>query len=913
MASSPNSPACGFDAPARRVALQQHSTYAVLAVHHRTVWVDHMIKLGNRAKRPEDGEVFQSKDDALDRLNSYGFSIGCRFSTKSARVGRANPTPNWDFVCAGFGEDTQNKHRLEPAKRQNKEGEIISKRQRDTTNNRHGCQTMYSVSYKMKRQRCPDLGYEFRGRWRVEEHDSSHILPADPLLDPIFRQKTDAFRTLALDAEWLRGGKQSYIEAQGLLKARGAGLILGRKEYYNLVRNSPNKPEDHDSMTVMLVELEAQGWRYTTRTADTEVDPITGVPKERKLVQIVFWREEAVEMIQRFCSGHVVSVDATFSTNNKRMPLLTAVGVTNEGTHFPVAFSYCPSEDEDSYTYFLESIDSHIFEPTGIQRPQVVLSDMAKGFAAAVRSNVWPGVYHQLCSWHCGKAMTAGVRDKGRHTKREMEGLINAVDENERHGIQHFVFQYVDSATTLLLGERRRHLLTLSPSDATRTYLNGQYFGKEEQFTLVHTGQHPNLGKRATQMNESWHATIKVTVHAQMSLHKAIIAIGDACLAVYTRHLERESSMMNKAATAIGNHAAFRPLRSSISHYAQRLIWKEWLELQAGEPPANEVASFDINSEIENCTCSARLQFSLPCRHILIPIHREEYNSIPLSLIHPRWRTKRPGTTGELLARPGWKPSYMREEEDWRPGRVDLEREWIDVIELRDRLPAEEFARHTNQIRQSLTNLKKAANYHKSVSELPIQPPDKIPQTKIRRTKPAQNARGMTRSEIIADDNRQAVKQQNEADREAAMLRERQQTMDEGIFMASSPPPPARLPFDLLDLEEEVPHSSQPRCAQTPPLPLAPSPIRAPKKAPKKSHKRTFSKLNARELEPPTSSDPLGMNSDSPLSTAPAVLARRSVRDLRRPVTNYKALNNGDSQHARSSPRRGDKLKTPRN
>jgi hypothetical protein len=44
-------------------------------------------------------------------------------------------------------------------------------------------------------------------------------------------------------------------------------------------------------------------------------------------------------------------IDGTFNTNKERLPLLIAVGVLNSGKTFLVAFSYCPSESEESFKF----------------------------------------------------------------------------------------------------------------------------------------------------------------------------------------------------------------------------------------------------------------------------------------------------------------------------------------------------------------------------------------------------------------------------------------------------------------------------------------------------------------------------------------------------------------------------------
>ena len=43
------------------------------------------------------------------------------------------------------------------------------------------------------------------------------------------------------------------------------------------------------------------------------------------------------------------------------MPLLIAVGVLNSERTFPVAFSYVPSENEESFTFFWDSMKAECF------------------------------------------------------------------------------------------------------------------------------------------------------------------------------------------------------------------------------------------------------------------------------------------------------------------------------------------------------------------------------------------------------------------------------------------------------------------------------------------------------------------------------------------------------------------------
>ena len=102
-----------------------------------------------------------------------------------------------------------------------------------------------------------------------------------------------------------------------------------------------------------------------------------------KLVQIVFWLLDRVNLIRRFCSGHLIEVDATFRTNDKRMPLIISVGLTNKNKQFAMAFSYYLGETIVSYFNFFSVLNSEIFTD-GISPLKVTLIDNSTSMRLAV-------------------------------------------------------------------------------------------------------------------------------------------------------------------------------------------------------------------------------------------------------------------------------------------------------------------------------------------------------------------------------------------------------------------------------------------------------------------------------------------------------------------------------------------------
>ena len=108
-----------------------------------------------------------------------------------------------------------------------------------------------------------------------------------------------------------------------------------------------------------------------------------------KLVQIVFWLLDKVDLIRRFCSGHLIEVDATFRMNDKRMPLITSVGLINENKQFAIAFSYCLGETAVSYSNFFSVLNFEIFTD-GISSPKVALIDNSASIYLAVANGALP-------------------------------------------------------------------------------------------------------------------------------------------------------------------------------------------------------------------------------------------------------------------------------------------------------------------------------------------------------------------------------------------------------------------------------------------------------------------------------------------------------------------------------------------
>ena len=69
-----------------------------------------------------------------------------------------------------------------------------------------------------------------------------------------------------------------------------------------------------------------------------------------------------MDVARRFVSGFLLVIDGTFNTNTRRLPLLIVVGKLGSGRTFPIAFSWAPSEDIESYCFFWICLIEHCFQ-----------------------------------------------------------------------------------------------------------------------------------------------------------------------------------------------------------------------------------------------------------------------------------------------------------------------------------------------------------------------------------------------------------------------------------------------------------------------------------------------------------------------------------------------------------------------
>ncbi len=304
-------------------------------------------------EEPITGEIFDDVDHAERRLRAFALAEG--FDIRRTGGGPVT-NPGARFQCYQYALKTRNYRRLEEYVQRNKEGEIISRRKRENTHiTGSGCNWQVNVSFKdLDRRGSGNKAFQLT----VKSLDHvGHPLLANPLSIQSHRKDLEEFRAVQAAASLHRQAVIPFSTSRRIFEAMDEfGVTLTAKEYYNSLRYTQVDKRNAHTIAAIQAALEDTGFLSSCRVAVSVADGT------RKLAQIWFSHSVLLEAAARFVSDFLLVIDGTFNTNNLRMPLLVAVGILNSGATFPVAFSFCPAENSDSYDFFWRCMKEYVFK-----------------------------------------------------------------------------------------------------------------------------------------------------------------------------------------------------------------------------------------------------------------------------------------------------------------------------------------------------------------------------------------------------------------------------------------------------------------------------------------------------------------------------------------------------------------------
>ena len=341
---------------------------------------------------PEDGEQFDTPEEAIERLQDYAFSQGFVVVTGSCGS-RGNPRKY--YHCIHHGVETQNNRKLDEHVGPK---DAPTNRRRELTRTRGlGCKWRLSISYKRV-----DIREEGPKAWflcvKEDQLTHSHPLQVNPFSYEEHRLRSPDYNR-ALEIARSHRTVLSYNASDRILANSERDfdevLHINKKKFYNLIPSTTRN--QREILIGFLAVIEAYPDMITRTRFEYENDA-NGVPIKRILKQISWMDTQQRHWAKRFCSEFVIEFDATFNTNKLKMLLFVSIGITNTNMTFPVAFSFALSESQIACTAFLVFLKEEVWIE-GTTPPRVGIVDQGKGMWASLEEEM-PALERQLCQWH---------------------------------------------------------------------------------------------------------------------------------------------------------------------------------------------------------------------------------------------------------------------------------------------------------------------------------------------------------------------------------------------------------------------------------------------------------------------------------------------------------------------------------
>ncbi|GFY85687.1 hypothetical protein Acr_04g0004250 [Actinidia rufa] len=124
-------------------------------------------------------------------------------------------------------------------------------------------------------------------------------------------------------------------------------------------------------------------------------------PATNEIIDILWVHPKSLELFIYFPT--VLIIDATYKTNEYRIPLLEVVGITSTMQIYSLIFAYLANEKFDRLTWALGTLKKLIIEK-GAVMPSVFVTDQDLVLMKAIET-YFPTTRHILCIWHINQNM----------------------------------------------------------------------------------------------------------------------------------------------------------------------------------------------------------------------------------------------------------------------------------------------------------------------------------------------------------------------------------------------------------------------------------------------------------------------------------------------------------------------------
>jgi alpha-glucosidase len=328
-----------------------------------------------------------------------------------------------------------------------------------------------------------------------------------------------------------------------------------------------------------------------------------------KILNLFFAHPGSIHLAR--INHHVALLDATYKTNQYKLPLLHVIGQAASNQLFLIAFCFLDFEDEENYEWAVNNLKTLIWRPK--KTPKVFITDCETALRNAL-ANVFPGLQAHLCTWHLNKNITTNC-------KKHFTGG-SSEDSWEQFLTLWKMVTY--SKTSNQYYDNFENLKTfLSTRPGVLEYITNSIIPVKELFVAAWASQHPHL--RNLSRVELGHTYLKFFL--KNSTGNLLLVFKSLALAVDAQinHVH-ESIRKDTIKLLVDVPKCFIPVLGKISSFA---IQQCLIQFNC------------LSSKNQTKTCSQTLLrgVGIPCSHWLADI-LESGNCLMPDDFHLQWHLK---------------------------------------------------------------------------------------------------------------------------------------------------------------------------------------------------------------------------------------------------------------------------------
>ncbi|GFZ21224.1 hypothetical protein Acr_29g0003860 [Actinidia rufa] len=396
-------------------------------------------------------------------------------------------------------------------------------------------------------------------------------------------------------------GSTQPREILNVLKERDSANTTGIQSIYNtiarqkVVQRGGLNPTQH-----VLDQLISKRYLHAFMTN----------PATKEITDIVWVHPKSLDLFINFPT--VLIIDATYKTNEYRIPLLEVVGITSTMQTYSLMFAYLANEKSDRLTWALGTLKNLMVEK-GALMPSVLVSDRDLALMKAIET-CFPTARHILCIWHINQNVVKYCSPiLGSEMTRFFASWHSLIKSSTPESYQ--------QKWHILVGEFKSY------PRATKYLWETWLRPYKERFVDAWLDTCMHLGSNSSQRAESAHARLKLYLGDTMSsldtsfgkkIHKMLRIQFSSIQKSFERSLNIQRHKQR-------TDSIFSAVICQISLEALELIDEQ---LQYANTASPFLAGY--------CNCTIKVTHGLPCMHDLANYH-SQCIPIPLSDIDSHW------------------------------------------------------------------------------------------------------------------------------------------------------------------------------------------------------------------------------------------------------------------------------------